>query len=47
MSHSVEFDWSIFVLIGFLLFAAIFIMIKLTIGSCYQPTNLNEKKKLL
>jgi hypothetical protein len=44
MSHSIDFDWTIFVLIGLLLFGAIFIMIKLTIGSCYKPLDVKKKK---
>jgi len=44
IDHSIDFDWKIFVLIGFLLFGAIFIMIKLTIGSCYKPPDVKRKK---
>jgi hypothetical protein len=36
IDHSIHFDWTIFALIGFLIFGAIFIMIKLTVGSCYK-----------
>jgi len=41
MSNSIDpsiiFDWPVLILIGFLLVGAIFIMFKLTVGSCYKP----------
>jgi len=41
--HSIDADWTIFALIGFLLFGAIFIMIKLTVGSCYKYPDVKIK----
>jgi hypothetical protein len=34
---SIQLDWSIVLLMGLLLCGAVFIMFKLTVGSCYQP----------
>ena len=44
MSYSNDFDWSIIVLIGFLIFGGILIMMKLTIGSCYKPPEIKDRK---
>jgi len=43
MSQTINFDWTIFALIGGFLLATILIMIKLTIGSCYKPVNVKIK----
>jgi hypothetical protein len=39
---SITLDWPVFVLIGGLIFGAIFIMLKLTVGSCYKPPSASD-----
>ncbi len=50
IDSSIHFDWPIFVLIGFVVFGAVFIMLKLTVGSCYKPPpefNRHQDKKVM
>jgi hypothetical protein len=50
IDSSIHFDWPIFVLIGFVVVGAVFMMLKLTVGSCYKPPpefNRHQDKKVM